>query len=233
MNRQGPRGIDWCHWTWNPVTGCRNRCWYCYAKPLAGRFDAIHGGLPWETPVFHEARLSREELAQPKDGQRVFVCSMGDIFSAGVNRSWVQLIIDAIRTRPDVSFLFLTKRPEWFQRYLWPPNAWLGTTLDAMKTQEDRAKRLKWIQSYNVKWINAAPALSGPHEDLWNWWEPDWLVSEPLHGHGLERLIESEQHVHAWHQWAARHNVPCWVKGMKHWTVRCPIPHELPRFTTG
>lgn len=31
--------IDWCDFTWNPVTGCRHGCPYCYARALAGRFS--------------------------------------------------------------------------------------------------------------------------------------------------------------------------------------------------
>lgn len=30
--------IDWCDFSWNPVTGCRRGCGYCYAKKQALRF---------------------------------------------------------------------------------------------------------------------------------------------------------------------------------------------------
>lgn len=30
--------IDWCDVTWNPVTGCRYTCEYCYARKMARRF---------------------------------------------------------------------------------------------------------------------------------------------------------------------------------------------------
>lgn len=30
--------IDWCDSTWNPVTGCRHECEYCYARGIAKRF---------------------------------------------------------------------------------------------------------------------------------------------------------------------------------------------------
>jgi protein gp37 len=30
--------IDWADSTWNPVTGCRHSCEYCYARKIAGRF---------------------------------------------------------------------------------------------------------------------------------------------------------------------------------------------------
>ena len=30
--------IDWCDSTWNPVTGCKGGCDYCYARSIANRF---------------------------------------------------------------------------------------------------------------------------------------------------------------------------------------------------
>jgi protein gp37 len=30
--------IDWCDRTWNPVTGCRHNCGYCFARGFAQRF---------------------------------------------------------------------------------------------------------------------------------------------------------------------------------------------------
>lgn len=32
--------IDWCDASWNPVTGCRHDCPYCYARGIAKRFGA-------------------------------------------------------------------------------------------------------------------------------------------------------------------------------------------------
>ena len=31
--------IDWCDFSWNPVTGCRRGCEYCYARNQARRFS--------------------------------------------------------------------------------------------------------------------------------------------------------------------------------------------------
>lgn len=30
--------IEWCDHTWNPITGCRHNCEYCYAKRMTARF---------------------------------------------------------------------------------------------------------------------------------------------------------------------------------------------------
>lgn len=35
MNRSK---IEWCDHTWNPITGCRHNCQYCYARKMTARF---------------------------------------------------------------------------------------------------------------------------------------------------------------------------------------------------
>lgn len=36
MNRSR---IDWCDDTWNPITGCKHNCPYCYARTMSARFS--------------------------------------------------------------------------------------------------------------------------------------------------------------------------------------------------
>ena len=68
--------IDWADMTWNPVTGCRNGCRYCYATrspATAARQYAAHHpqspmltGWPEEDWVLTEKRppsLKREQLS--------------------------------------------------------------------------------------------------------------------------------------------------------------------------
>ncbi len=31
--------IEWCSHTWNPITGCRHGCEYCYARRIVNRFE--------------------------------------------------------------------------------------------------------------------------------------------------------------------------------------------------
>ena len=35
MNRSK---IEWCDHTWNPISGCRHNCPYCYARRMTARF---------------------------------------------------------------------------------------------------------------------------------------------------------------------------------------------------
>ena len=105
--------IDWATMSWNPVTGCRHGCPYCYARRTATRFNAgledpapLAGGLhvlpekikaaPY--PYGFEPTLHRYRLGQPqntKEPQTVFVCSMADLFGRWVPTSWILEVLDA------------------------------------------------------------------------------------------------------------------------------------------
>ena len=42
MTKQGKNDIEWCDYTWNPITGCLHDCKYCYAKNQARRFKGFY-----------------------------------------------------------------------------------------------------------------------------------------------------------------------------------------------
>lgn len=44
--------IEWCDYTWNPITGCYHGCEYCYARRIAHRFGGytVSGGYTRYTP---------------------------------------------------------------------------------------------------------------------------------------------------------------------------------------
>jgi ParB-like chromosome segregation protein Spo0J len=45
FNKQDTDHIEWAQWSWNPVTGCKHDCSYCYARDIAVRFYP-HGFAP-------------------------------------------------------------------------------------------------------------------------------------------------------------------------------------------
>jgi len=105
--------IEWATWTWNPVTGCRHGCPYCYARDMAARFYGENG----HEPKFHPERLSAPANTKPPKpsapiGERnVFVCSMADLFGEWVPQEWIDAVLEAVRAAPLWNFLFLTKNP--------------------------------------------------------------------------------------------------------------------------
>lgn len=136
--------IDWCDFTWNPVTGCTRGCEYCYAAKQARRFcgdvrlnltspqivDA--GGRAYileqpfksdrETtipfPVGFRPTFHRYRLSMPAEKHKagtIFVCSMGDLFNRDIPTRWIIEVFDACLAAPQHHYLFLTKFPERYQ----------------------------------------------------------------------------------------------------------------------
>ena len=133
--------IEWCDFTYNPVTGCRHKCEYCYARRQAQRFcgdirlnktsdqlqNAGNGlwileepfknnqGKVTPLPTGFEPTLHRYRLpmpAQKKKPANIFVCSMADLFGEWVPDSWIKEVFEACAAAPWHNYLFLTKNPK-------------------------------------------------------------------------------------------------------------------------
>lgn len=137
--------IEWCDYTWNPVTGCLHKCEYCYARRIAKRFGKIDdsgiimkyskGGelseplyyqdrngemrinpYPYKFfPTFHKYRLN--EPQQVKKPSKIFVSSMGDLFGEWVPDEWIEQVMNVVKQCPQHTFIFLTKNP--YRYYNW------------------------------------------------------------------------------------------------------------------
>lgn len=162
--------IEWARWTWNPVTGCKHGCKYCYAREIAESDSRAF-------PEGFTPRLIPERLAAPdrmavptidpatkqiiaadqKTGWRtVFVCSMGDLFGKWVPDDWVLQVFDAVSNAPDWNFLFLTKNPERMAGLDWPKNAWAGTTVDE-QSRVQRAEEAFANVDATVRFLSCEP----------------------------------------------------------------------------
>lgn len=166
--------VEWALWTWNPVTGCLHDCAYCYARDIANRF---YHYLPIDSrfaPVFYPDRLSAPANTKlPRLGtvadpvkklglQNVFVCSMADLFGKWVPSEWIEAVLEQVRHNPQWNFLFLTKFPIRMSEFDYPPNAWLGTTVDrqyAVERAEKAFHKLKSSGYQGIAWLSCEPMM--------------------------------------------------------------------------
>jgi protein gp37 len=101
--------------TWNPVTGCSpvsEACDHCYARRMATRLRGRFG-YPVDEPF--RVTLHPDKLNEPRHWckpQRVFVCSMGDLFHEDVPDIWRDRVFAMMAICHRHTFLLLTKRPE-------------------------------------------------------------------------------------------------------------------------
>lgn len=166
--------IEWAAWSWNPVTGCKHGCAYCYARDIANRFypqgfvPSLHPGrlsAPWQT---------KQIAPRWKDDQghkSVFVCSMADLFGEWVPEAWIDAVIDEVDNSPQWTYIFLTKNPERLVHFHWPENAVVGATVDTQERVQAAEQAFSQIDA-PVKFLSCEPLrgqviLSRP--DLFDW----------------------------------------------------------------
>ena len=155
--------IEWTDSTWNPVTGCTpisEGCDHCYAKRMANRLAGRYG-YPKDDPfrvTFHPDRLDRP--LRWKNPRRIFVGSMTDLFHPDVTLEWLGKILCITERCPQHTFMFLTKRPELVEYYLFPGrhNCWLGVTAENQARADERIPILLQIPAA-VRFVSLEPLL--------------------------------------------------------------------------
>jgi len=150
--------IEWTEFSWNPITGCKHGCWYCYAKKLTQRFKKIF-------PYGFEPHFYPERLKEPWEYEKpskIFVCSIADLFAPWTPSAWRHQVMKAIYDCPvEHTFQLLTKNPEridyGFGNY--PNHVWVGTTV----TNENKDWRnIEAIKNVEAE-VDARPLLGSPH----------------------------------------------------------------------
>lgn len=198
---QTNENIEWAKWTWNPVTGCLHGCEYCYARDIAKRFYD-HGF----EPHFYPERLTAPENTKvpAKEGvgwKNVFVSSMGDLFGAWVKQDWIDQIMDAVHNNPQWNFLFLTKNPARLPTIAWPPNAWVGTTVDCQDRVQAAYSAFEQMHNEGnkptVSFISFEPLSENIEMDLRYF---DWIIiggqSKSSGAPGMQPLWGWVEHLH-------------------------------------
>jgi protein gp37 len=181
FNQTPGEGISWAAWSWNPVTGCLHGCDYCYARELATRESYARAYPVGFTPLFHHERLSAPANttipAAHRDDpawQRVFVCSMADLYGRWVPGDWIEQVHASCRANPQWDYLMLTKFPARYVDLDLPATAWIGTSVDEQKRVRIAEDAFRRIEGVRVKWLSLEP-LREPLEfsDLSMF---DWVV---------------------------------------------------------
>ena len=167
--------IEWAKWTWNPVTGCKHGCKYCYARDIAMRYDGNF------EPKFHPGRLSapgNTKIGNKKDVLgigSVFVCSMADLFGKWVSDEWIKQVFDMIQNNQQWKYLFLTKNPSRYLELTFPGNCWIGATADNQKRMDNATEAFGKLRKNRPLTFLSCEPLMEPIE-MKSGENIDWLI---------------------------------------------------------
>lgn len=165
MNPCG-KTIGWAHKSSNVMSGCRRGCFYCYARRMAHRLRG-RAGYPQDDPfrpTFHPEELERLRTTKVT-GQRIFMCSMGELFVEGQDE-WIGQTLAVVRKRPDNTHIFLTKNPHLLAKWNpWPANCYVGASATNQVEFEAAMTYLPLVEA-PVKFISFEPLLERINLDI-------------------------------------------------------------------
>ena len=119
--------IDWCDYTWNPVTGCLNGCEYCYARKIANRFS---GYLPnenydWKVDLLKNLMvLCGIQARKQKDGKIVPAP-----YPFGFDPTFHKYRLDEPQKLKKPSNIFVCSMADLFGD--WTPESWIQEVFKA------------------------------------------------------------------------------------------------------
>ena len=178
--------IEWTHHTFNPWWGCTKvsaACANCYAEAWAHRVGQDVWGQGAQRRFFTE-RHWHEPIAWDREARalgsrrRVFCASMADVFEDRKELDpWRERLWPVIEQTTSLDWLLLTKRPEnvvgmspWMDN--WPPNVWLGTTVEQQSLVHVRIQPLLENEAA-VHFLSCEPLLGhldlAPYLDRLSW----------------------------------------------------------------
>lgn len=151
--------IGWAQYSWNPVVGCKFGCEFCYAAEIHERyFKDKHA---FTDPILHEDRLempANTKLKHSDRNNRVFVCSMAELFGDWVPQAWIDQVLTVCHENPQWLFVFLTKNPKRLPSIHFPLNAWVGATIHLQEREKAVADAFAKMPAV-TKFVSCEPLL--------------------------------------------------------------------------
>lgn len=159
--------IEWCDMTWNPATGCRHDCGYCYARRMTARFSGRwdeerlrtvggDGGIHvLDKPLF------RHTTGKNRD---VGVRSVVAPFPFGFDPTFHLYRLDQPAKRAKASTIFVCSMADLFGA--WVPDEWIADVFDACRKAPQH--RYLFLTKNPARYMElASTGLLPEDDDFW------------------------------------------------------------------
>lgn len=195
--------IDWCDKSWNPVVGCKNGCTYCYARRIDERFNKTK---------FTDIRYYAERLKEPyklKKPQKIFVCSMSDLFGYWVHKCFINRVIRVCKENPQHTFMFLTKNPRRYNEFEFPDNCMLGISITNQEGMHHHSQDILEIKHHRV-FLSIEPLLG--HIALITERKYELIIVGAETGNRKDKVVPYSSWVEHIKEWCQKNGVSIFLK---------------------
>ena len=125
--------IEWCSHTWNPVTGCKHGCEYCYARRMVSRF----GPHPCERPIIEPLEVLPKGTGCYYVEQPTKLCdetgepARSTAYPKGFAPTYHAYTMDYPEKRKTPARIFVSSMGDLFGE--WVPDIWIEDVFAACK----------------------------------------------------------------------------------------------------
>lgn len=210
--------ISWTEYTWNPVVGCKNHCWYCYAERINNRFN----NSDFESIQYHTERLT--EPLKIKKPSKIFVVSMGDLFGSWVMPEFIKWVLDIVKRCPQHTFQFLTKNPARYIEFEFSSNCWLGVTI-TKETDKSNIARNYPLPKCRCAYISYEPLL-GYINKIPTW--VNWVILGAYTGPGSKKHQPKKEWIDSIVKQCKHYKIPIFMKSSLKDIWDKPLIQEFP-----
>lgn len=191
MNRSK---IEWCDYTWNPITGCRHGCPYCYARKMTARFSGdvrlnLMAKKDYSTQKAADGSADLYVLEKPMLNET----GSPLVYPFGFAPTYHRYRIDTLDRLKMGSNIFVGSMADIFGT--WVPDSWIEEVFKACgKAPQHNYLFLTKNPNRYVELINNTDFFTKTKSNMWfgysytgkwcnQWWNPDYNIfvsAEPI-----------------------------------------------------
>lgn len=154
-------------------------------------------------PTFYPHRL--DEPTHVKKPSKIFVVDTGDLFGAWVPTEWIEKVLNAAIKCPQHAFQFLTKNPRRLLSFVFPQNAWVGTSVSS-DSDANRAETVKKAHA-PIRYLSIEPLLGNITFDLMG---IQWIILGAMTG--KDSVVPEKEWIAGILTAAIENRIPLFVK---------------------